>query len=64
MEVRFLICPECAYSTSDGTETLCKWCRTELLGQCTICSKPIDEARTIYCKLCGTKLRISYVPIQ
>lgn len=59
-----MMCPECAYSTSDRTETLCKWCRAELIGHCTICGKPIDEARTIYCKSCGTKLRISYVPIQ
>lgn len=59
-----LICPECAYSTTDLEETTCKWCRTELLRQCTICGKAIDEGKTIYCKACGAKLRISYVPIQ
>jgi hypothetical protein len=59
-----LICPECAYYTEDLGETVCKWCRTELLRQCTICGEAITEGRTIFCKSCGTKLRISYVPIQ
>lgn len=60
----YLICPECAYSTLDLEETTCKWCRTELLRQCAICGKPIEESKTIYCSKCGTKLRISYVPLQ
>jgi hypothetical protein len=60
----YLICPECAYTTDDLSRKLCESCRTELLGQCPICKKPIREERTIYCKNCGTKLRISYVPIQ
>jgi hypothetical protein len=61
---RYLICPECAYQTDDPDRKLCEYCRTELIGQCPICKKPIREERTIYCKECGTKLRISYVPIQ
>lgn len=60
----FLICPECAYSTRDREQTVCKWCRTELLSHCTICGKPIEEGKAIYCKSCGTKLRVSYVPVQ
>ncbi len=60
----YLICPECAYSTTDLEETVCKWCRSELLRRCTICGKAITEGKTIYCKSCGTKLRVSYVPVQ
>jgi hypothetical protein len=60
----YLICPECAYTTADRRRKLCEYCRTELISQCPICKKPIREERAIYCKDCGTKLRISYVPIQ
>ncbi len=62
--MRYLICPECAYSTTDPGETLCKWCRSELLRRCAICGREITEGRTIYCKSCGSKLRVSYVPVQ
>ncbi len=61
---RYLICPECAYQTDDPGKKLCEHCRTELIGRCPICDKPIEEPRAIYCKDCGAKLRISYVPIQ
>lgn len=59
-----LICPECAYSTTNLEETTCKWCRAGLLRKCTVCGSAITEGKTIYCKSCGAKLRISYVPIQ
>ena len=60
----YLVCPECAYSTDDPQRKLCEYCRTELLSRCPICEKLIREERAMFCKACGTKLRISYVPIQ
>ncbi|HOD35955.1 MAG TPA: hypothetical protein PLR20_10775 [Syntrophales bacterium] len=59
-----LICPECAYTTADRRRRCCEYCRAALIGKCPICKKPIREERAIYCKDCGTKLRISCVPIQ
>lgn len=60
----YLICPDCAYTTDDWHKKLCERCRSELLCRCPICKSPIREKRAIYCGECGTKLRVSIVPIQ
>jgi hypothetical protein len=60
----YLICPECAYSTDDWNKRLCEYCRTELLCQCPLCAKLIQEEKAIYCRECGVKLKKSVVPIQ
>ena len=60
----YLICPECAYATNDRNKKICEYCRTELLYQCPVFSNPIQEGKTIYCRECGEKLRMSMTPIQ
>lgn len=59
-----LICPECAYTTSDLSRRFCEYCKAELIHKCPFCGATITEKPAIYCGQCGEKLRISYVPIQ
>jgi len=60
----YLICPDCAYTTDDWSKKVCEYCRGELVWQCPNCKAPIREKPAIYCRECGTKLRVSIIPIQ
>jgi predicted amidophosphoribosyltransferase len=62
--MKYLICLNCAYTTDDWNRKLCEYCRSELAWQCANCKEPIREKPAIYCSTCGTKLRVSIVPIQ